>query len=79
MNYQNVYKCDKRYLVPNVVDQDNKVSGDKLNNLWSNVTGYGNITISNGGKINKKNPWNRIPPLSMPTSTLVNIKNAWNI
>ena len=78
MNYQNVYKCDKRYLVPNVLDQDNKVSGEKLHHLWSNVTGYGNIKISNG-KTYKQNPWNRIPPLSMPTSTLVNIHNAWNV
>ena len=48
---------------------------------WSNVTGYGNITMDfvKKNNINQTNiPWNRIPALSKPTSTSIMPNNTWS-
>ena len=48
---------------------------------WSNVTGYGNITIDFVKKhnINQTNiPWNRTPALSKPISTPIKPNNTWS-
>ena len=77
--YKNVYKCEKdNYLVPNVLDQNNIVHGNKVGHKWSNTIGYGNIRVSSIN-CSKKYPWNRIPPLTFPSSTPVNPRMAWNI
>ena len=76
--YKNSYKCNTNYLLPNVPDQNNIVEGLNSEKEWANVTGYGNIVVSNK-KSSKQNPWNRIPPLITPTSTPVVIKDAWDV
>ena len=73
---KNEYNCNRNILIPEVKDQTNEVSGYNTKHVWSNVTGYGNIRMSNNSRLQK---WNRIPPLSFPSSTLVNTKNAWNL
>ena len=77
-NYKNSYKCNQNFMLPNVIDQTNKVNGGKLTHVWANADGYGNIKLSNGEK-KTVHPWNRITPLSMPTSTPVDVKNSWDV
>jgi len=60
-----------------VADQTNTVSEFNTGHQWSNTVGYGNINISSKGCCDR-HPWNRIPPLTFPTSTPVVIKNAWS-
>ena len=52
------------------------------NKGWSNVSGYGNIIISNTSNNHPVEhtvkPWNRIQPLKMPAVSPANVKYAWS-
>ena len=49
------------------------------NKTWSNFTGYGNISVFNNSNDNIVTaPWNRIPQLSLPTSTTIDKSIAWS-
>lgn len=51
------------------------------NHNWSNMRGYGNIVTNQYNNIQveqKVSPFNRIQPLTLPTSTPVVIQDAWS-
>lgn len=72
---------------------DNHISASNNNttsNVWTNVRGYGNITVNSYGQdvplaLQKDpttnctlNPWNRIPSLKPDNFTLVDRRMAWS-
>jgi hypothetical protein len=64
------------------VIQDNSVSDFHNSHVWSNSRGYGNIVIGTADSDNliygRVSPWNRIPKLSLPTSTNVETSASWS-
>ena len=74
--------CQPFSPIMNII-QDNKVdfSNDTKHN-WSNQRGYGNIVVSTADNCNnvvgRVAPYNRIPTLSLPTSSNIDPQYAWS-
>lgn len=74
--------CQPFSPIMNII-QDNKVDfTSECKHNWSNQRGYGNIVISTQDNCNnvlgRVAAYNRIPTLSLPTSTNVDPQYAWS-
>ena len=72
-------KDKNNYNFPNSQSNTNHITPDKK--TWSNVRGYGNLSINHKHNFYVEQidtPWNRIQPLHFETSTPIETKYAWS-
>ena len=72
-------KDKNNYNFPKSQSNTNHITPDKK--TWSNVRGYGNLSINYKHNFYVEQidtPWNRIQPLHFETSTPIETKYAWS-
>ena len=82
--FNNNTKCGyKSPSLEYVVSDNNVINIPRSSHSWSNQRGYGNIVVGSfdtcSNIYSKVHPYNRIPPLSIPTETNVDTNMAWNV